>query len=97
MVKYGLLVQLEAKPGQEAELEAMLGGALPLAQAEAKARTWYAFRRGPTAFGIFGSFDDETGRQAHLEGEIAKTLMDNADRLLAKLPQIDKIEVLAAK
>lgn len=52
---------------------------------------------GPTTFGIFDSFDDEAGRQAHLEGEIAKALMDNADRLLAKPPQIDKVEVLAAK
>lgn len=39
MVKYGLLARLEAKPRQEAELEAMLGGALPLAQAEAQTRT----------------------------------------------------------
>lgn len=97
MVKYGLLAHLEAKPGQEAELEAMLGGALPLALAEAKTRTWYAFKLGPTSFGIFDSFDDEAGRQAHLEGEIAKALMDNADRLLAKPPRIDKVEVLAAK
>lgn len=97
MVKYGLLARLEAKPGQEAELEAMLGGALPLAQAEAQTRTWYAFKLGPTTFGIFDSFDDEAGRQAHLDGEIAKALMDNADRLLASPPKIETVEMLAAK
>lgn len=97
MPQYGLLAQLEAKPGKESELEAMLTGALPLAQAEGGTRTWYAFRLGPAKFGIFDTFDDEAGRQAHLEGEIAKALMANADRLLAKPPQIEKVDLLAAK
>ncbi len=97
MAKYGLLAQLEAKPGMESELEALLAGALPLAQAEAATRTWYAFRLSPSKFGIFDSFDDEAGRQAHLDGDIAKALMANADRLLAKPPQIDKVNLLASK
>jgi quinol monooxygenase YgiN len=97
MVRYGLLARLEAKPGKEAEVEALLAGALPLAQAEAATRNWYAFRLGPSTFGIFDTFDDEAGRQAHLEGEIAKALMANADRLLATAPQIDRIDVLATK
>jgi quinol monooxygenase YgiN len=97
MVRYGLLARLEAKPGQEAQVEALLAGALPLAQAEAATRTWYAFRLGPSTFGIFDTFDDDTGRQAHLQGEIAQALMANADRLLATPPQIDKVDLLAAK
>ncbi len=36
----------------------MVGSALPLAQAQANTRTWYAFKLGPTTFGIFDSFDD---------------------------------------
>jgi quinol monooxygenase YgiN len=97
MVRYGLLARLEAKPGKEAELEALLAGALPLAQAEPATRTWYAFQLGPSTFGIFDTFEGEAGRQAHLEGGIAKALMDNADRLLATAPQIERIDVLAAK
>jgi len=48
-------------------------------------------------FGIFDTFDDEAGRNAHLNGEIAKALMANADKLLAKPPKIDKLEILATK
>ncbi len=56
-----------------------------------------AFQLGTSTFGIFDTFDDEAGRQAHLDGEIAKALMANADRLLAVPPQIDKIDLLASK
>jgi quinol monooxygenase YgiN len=97
MVKYGLLATLEAKPGKEAEVASLLSGALPLAQAEQDTRTWYAFRSGPTTFGIYDTFDDEGGRDAHLRGQIAQALMDNADRLLARPPRIDKVDLLAAK
>jgi quinol monooxygenase YgiN len=97
MVKYGLLATLEAKPGKEAEVAALLSGALPLAQAEQDTRNWYAFRSGPTTFGIYDTFDDERGREAHLRGQIAQALMDNADRLLARPPRIDKVDLLAAK
>ena len=97
MLKYGLLAKLEAKPGMEREVATLLAGALPLAQGENETRSWYAFRSGPTTFGIFDTFEDEHGREAHLQGEIAKALMDNADRLLASPPTIDKIDLMAAK
>lgn len=97
MAKLGLLANIEAKTGKEAEVESMLTGALPLAQAEAGTRSWYAFKLGPSTFGIFDTFDDEAGREAHLSGEIAKALMGKADELLAKPPQIDKVDLLAMK
>lgn len=97
MAKLGLLARIEARTGKEDEVESLLCGALPLARAEAGTRTWYAFRLGPSSFGIFDTFDDEAGRQAHLDGEIARALMGKADELLAKPPQIDKVDVLAAK
>ena len=97
MAKLGLLAHVEAKTGKEDEVQAMLVGALPLARDEAGTRTWYAFKLGPSSFGVFDTFDDEAGREAHLNGEIAKALMGKADELLAKPPQIDKVDVLAAK
>ncbi len=97
MAKLGLLAHVEAKTGKEDEVQAMLVGALPLARAEVGTRTWYAFKLGPSSFGIFDTFDDEAGREAHLNGEIAKALMGQADELLAKPPQSDKVDVLAAK
>ena len=90
-------VMLEAKPGKEAELEAFLKSALPLAQAEEKTTTWYALKIGPSQFGIFDTFADESGRKAHLEGPIAKALFAKADELLAKPPQVSQPSILAVK
>ncbi len=97
MVKLALYVRLEAKPGQEAALKAFLEGALPMAQAESTTPVWFALQFGPGTFGIFDAFKDERDRQAHLNGEIAAALMANAEALLAKPPQIEKVDLLAAK
>lgn len=97
MGSLGLLARLEARPGREADVEKLLRGAQSLAQAEDGTQTWFAWRMSPTTFGIFDTFEDEDGRQAHLAGEIAKALMANADELLGQPPQIDPIEILAEK
>ena len=97
MVKKGLWVMLEAKPGKEDEVEKFLSGALPLAEKEPATTAWFALKLGPSTFGIFDVFPDESGRQAHLEGPIAAALMANASALLSKAPIINKVDVLAAK
>lgn len=66
MVSVALLVRLEAKPGKEAEVEAFLNGGLGIVQEEPATTAWFALRLGPSTFGIFDAFPDETGRQAHL-------------------------------
>jgi quinol monooxygenase YgiN len=93
----GILARLEAKPGRESDVEKLLAGALPLAVAEAGTQTWFAWRMGPSTFGVFDTFEDEDGRQAHLSGEIAKALMANADELLSQPPDIQPIDLLAEK
>jgi quinol monooxygenase YgiN len=97
MVKVALLVRLEAKPGKEAAVEKFLAGALPLANQEATTPVWFALRLGPSTFGIFDAFADDAGRQTHLSGPIAAALMANAAELLAKPPQIEKVDLLAVK
>ena len=97
MDKLSILVQLEAKPGKEHEVEQFLKSALPLVQAETGTTTWYALKMGPSKFGIFDTFADENARSAHMNGEIAKALMAKAAELLAKGPEIARPEVLAAK
>lgn len=92
-----ILALLEAKPGKEQELEAFLKSAQPLAVAEPATTTWYAVKLGPGRFGIFDTFKDDAGRQAHLTGEIAKALFAKADELLAKSPQVEMLEILALK
>ena len=97
MVRVGLLVRLHAKPGKEAEVASFLESGLALANQEAATVVWYALRLGPSTFGIFDAFADESGRQAHLTGPIAATLMAKAADLLAEPPTIEQVDVLAAK
>ena len=96
-IKVGILATLVAKPGKEEELGAFLASALPLAQGEPATITWYAWRMGPSTFGIFDTFPDAAGRQAHMAGQIAAALMAKAPDLLAEPPSIQNIDVLAAK
>jgi quinol monooxygenase YgiN len=97
MVKVGLWVRLEAKPGKEAEVESFLKGGLALVQEEPATEAWFGLRLGPTTFGIFDAFPNDAGRDAHLNGRVAAALMANASTLLAQPPSIEKVDVLAAK
>ena len=97
MKKLGLLATLKAKEGKEDEVAQFIKGAVDLAQQEDKTLTWYSFKIDDSTFGIFDTFENEAGRDAHLNGEIAKALMENADRLLSDDPDIKKIDILSAK
>ena len=97
MSRVAIWAQLEAKPGKERELEEFLKSAQPLAEREPETVSWYAIKMGPGKYGIFDTFADENGRNAHLNGEIAKALFAKATDLLATPPEISKPEVLAVK
>jgi len=96
-IRVGLYVRLKAKPGQEAAVATFLKNALPIVEREPATLTWYALRLGPTTFGIYDTFPDDQGREAHLAGQVAAALMQKAPELLASPPVIQKIDVLAAK
>ncbi len=97
MYKVALFVRLEAKAGKENEVAKFLEAGLAMANQEATTPIWFALRLGPSTFGIFDAFTNESGRQAHLNGPIAKALMAKAPELFAKPPAIEQIEVLGAK
>lgn len=97
MTQLSLYVELEAKPGKEAELARFLASARPLVEAEPGTVAWFAVRFDGHTFGIFDAFDDEAARDAHLAGRVAAALLARADELLAKPPRIRKTEVLADK
>jgi quinol monooxygenase YgiN len=96
MEAIGVLVTLEARAGKEADAEAFLKSAQPLARDEKGTLKWYAIRIGPRKFGIFDTFANEAGRNAHLTGEIAKALGARANELFATPPQVEKVEILAS-
>ena len=52
---------------------------------------------GPGMYGVFDTFDDEAGREAHMNGEIAKALMANASELFSNELKIEKMEILGSK
>ena len=97
MLKLALFARLEAKAGKEEDVAAFLRQGLQLANQETTTPLWFALRLSPTTFAIFDAFKDEAGRQAHLNGPIAKALMTQAPNLLATPPAIERVEVLGAK
>ena len=79
-----------ANGGRVPEISAVLGG-------EGAGDTWYAVKLGGAKFGIFDTFADEKGREAHLTGEIAKELFGKAQDLFIQEPKVHKLDILAAK
>jgi quinol monooxygenase YgiN len=97
IVNVGLFVRLEARTGREEEVESFIKAALPLVDDEAGTTVWFGVRLGPSTFGIFDAFPDDSARQEHLNGAVASQLMAKADELLAEPPSIEPLDVLAVK
>ena len=97
MAKYALLATLKAKAGKEAEVEEFLKSALPIVEGEPNTAAWYAVKFDDSTFGVFDTFDDENGRDEHLNGQVAAALTAKADELFSIAPDIKKLDVLAQK
>jgi quinol monooxygenase YgiN len=96
-VGVGLLVRLEAKPGKEDDVAAFLEAGRTLVEDEPDTIAWFGIRLGPSTFGIFDAFPDDSGRQAHLSGRVAAALQERGDELFATAPAIEQVDVLASK
>ena len=97
MPSVAIYARLVAKPGKEAEVAEFLRSAQPIVANEPGTVTWYAIQESASEFSIFDTFNDEAGREAHLNGDVAKALMARADELFAEPPGIFKLDVLASK
>jgi quinol monooxygenase YgiN len=97
MIKHALFARFEAKPGKEADVKQFLELGLSLANQEAETPIWFALQLSDSVFGVFDAFENEAGRQAHLNGPIAQALMAKADELFVRAPTIEAIEVLGLK
>jgi len=97
MITKGLLATVVAKDGKEKEVEDFLKSAVELAKKEDKTIDWFAFKIDRNTFGIFDTFNEKEGREAHLNGEIASQLMAKAEKLLRSQPDIKKIDILGSK
>ena len=97
MTKLAFVARFEAKPGKEEEVAQFLEVALDMARKEPTTINWYAFRLSHSTFGVFDTFNDENGRQKHLNGPIGQALMAKAPELFSSPPSIEPVEVLGSK
>ena len=95
-VSVALLVRIEAMPGKEQDVVDFLRQGLSLVQEEPDTVRWFGIRFGPSSFGIFDAFPDESGRQAHLNGKVARALQENIGTLFEP-PSIEQVDVLAER
>ena len=95
-------IVLNAQAGKEQALEELLTGAASvIEQTEPKTLLWAALKLNDNTFGIFDTFTDESGREAHFAGKVAAALNAQADDLVVGgwengvLPNIHNFEVIA--
>jgi quinol monooxygenase YgiN len=96
-LRYGLLAELVAAPGEGDALAAFLASARETAAREEGTVTWYAFKLSDTTYGIFDTFASEDDRNAHLAGGIPVALAAVASRLLAAEPAVRAVHIAAVK
>jgi quinol monooxygenase YgiN len=92
-----LFVRVIAKAGKAKEVESLLRGALDAVMDEHETTNWFAVRFGERDFAIFDTFPHENGRQAHLAGEVGRTLVALASELFEGAPKIENARTLAYK
>ena len=97
MLTKSILARLHAKPGKEEELEAFLASALPMAKEECFMVNLFALKTGSGTYIIFNTFENEVGRDEHLNGKIAKALMEKAPDLLMEAPYLEMVDILGYK
>ncbi|MBV9231657.1 MAG: antibiotic biosynthesis monooxygenase [Chloroflexi bacterium] len=91
----GSLVHFEAKSGKEAAFERFLKEALGAIQEAPGTTGWFAFRLGPATSGVFDTFPDEAGRQAHFLAGAERA--EKASDLLEMPPTVEKVDIFAAR
>lgn len=97
MDQFAIIAILDAKQGKEKEVADFLRSAQGLVAEEPGTTIWFALQLGPSRFGIFDSFPNEAGRDAHLNGAVARALFAKAEELFAKPPHIEQCTILAGK
>jgi quinol monooxygenase YgiN len=97
MTKPALYAELKARTGKEEDVAKFPKGAEALVAEEPETIAWFAVCYDHNTFAIFDAFNDEAGRQAHLNGKVAAALMARAAELFETPPQIRMPEVLADK
>jgi quinol monooxygenase YgiN len=96
MDSVGALVRFEAKPDKVDEVEALLRALVVQVQSEGSTIAWFGFRLGPTTFGVFHTFSDAAGHDAHfaVAGEAMRSI---ASELFVAAPLVDHVDIVVSK
>lgn len=93
----GLLLTFKAKQGHEADVERFVRDAQALVEREPGTAAWFALHLEDGEYGIFDVFPDNMARLSHLSGQVPRELMKHALSLLGSVPDMDMLQVLAAR
>lgn len=98
MTKFALLIEMKAKPGREADVEAFLAKEASLVRGEPGTLTWHGSRiEGEMGvFRVFDTFADEAGREAHLNGPAGQEFVEKVGELFSEA-KVYRLEVIAHK
>jgi hypothetical protein len=96
-IEKGLLLTWAPRSGHEEDVANFLREALTFVEEEEKTIAWFAIRTPDGAYGIFDVFPDNAGRFAHLTGKVPREIAKHAPSLLGGVPDMDMLNVLAAK
>jgi len=95
MTSRALLIRLDARTGQEKEVEALLRSVEPVAGESVAAHCWFALRTAPEIYALFCTFESDSDRDAYLS-VLEPVWAERTSELLSRPPVIEKVEVLRA-
>lgn len=83
--------------GYSSAVNDFLIAGLPLAQEEIATNTWYALKFSDGTYGVFDTFPNDAGRQAHLNGRIGSQLPGLVEKKVIQPPAVENVQLLAVK
>ena len=98
MAKFAFLIEMKAKPGKEAEVEAFLAKELSLVKNEVDTLTWHASKVDgePGIYRVFDTFVDEAAAEAHMSGPPGQEFVERAEDLFSET-KVFRLQVILHK
>lgn len=98
MAKFAFLIEMKAKPGKEAEVEAFLAKEAALVKGEPGTLTWHGSKveGEPGVYRVFDTFVDEAAGEVHMSGPPGQEFAERADDLFSET-KVVRLQVIAHK
>lgn len=96
MITKALLFRFESQTDEDT-MDTFLEDLATEVSWEKATQAWFAIRYMRGEFGMYSVYDDEAGREAHLQGEPAKKVFAAEHKLMNAAPRVTKIELLGCK